>query len=93
VTNPDQMPNPDQPANLPLRVTIEDLRATRYCLAGVRPWFRRHGLDWQTFLAQGIEVAKLRATNDALIDPVIDAAARREAAARTSTDEARNGRQ
>ena len=37
------------------RVTIQDLRDARYCLAGVRPWFRRHGLDWQDFLAHGIE--------------------------------------
>jgi len=70
------------------RVTIQDLRATRYCLAGVRPWFRRHGLDWQAFLEQGIEVDRLRATGDALIEPVIAEAERRAATAR----EASNGR-
>ena len=53
------------------RVTIQDLRAARYCLAGVRPWFRRHGLDWQAFLDSGIEAETLRATGDALVDPVI----------------------
>ncbi|PZQ97094.1 MAG: hypothetical protein DI533_16270 [Cereibacter sphaeroides] len=53
------------------RVTIQDLRAARYCLAGVRPWFRRHGLDWQAFLDAGIEVETLRATGDALVVPVI----------------------
>ncbi|NGQ93403.1 hypothetical protein G5V65_21195 [Rhodobacter sp. HX-7-19] len=53
------------------RVTIHDLRAARYCLAGVRPWFRRHGLDWQSFLDGGIEAETLRATGDALVEPVI----------------------
>ena len=46
------------------RVTIHDLRAARYCLAGVRPWFRRHGLGWQEFLDHGIDADRLRATGD-----------------------------
>lgn len=69
------------------RVTIQDLRDARYCLAGVRPWFRRHGLDWQDFLAHGIEADRLRATKDALVEPVIKIAEMRETAV-----EASNGR-
>ena len=61
------------------RVTIKDLRDARYCLAGVRPWFRRHGLDWQTFLNSGIDADRLRATGDALVEPVITIAEQREA--------------
>ena len=53
------------------RVTIQDIRAARYCLPGVRPWFRRHGLDWQAFLDAGILAETLRATGDALVEPVI----------------------
>ena len=64
------------------RVTIRDLRTARYCLAGVRPWFRRHGFDWQDFLARGIAADRLRATGDALVEPVIRAAERREAGMR-----------
>ena len=60
------------------RVTIQDLRDARYCLAGVRPWFRRHGLDWQDFLDRGIEADVLRATGDALVEPVITQAEARE---------------
>jgi hypothetical protein len=67
-------------------VTIQDLRAARYCLAGVRPWFRRHGLDWQAFLDHGIEVDRLRATGDALVEPVIAAAERRASAVREASD-------
>ena len=63
------------------RVTIQDLRDARYCLAGVRPWFCRHGLDWQDFLAHGIEADRLRTTGDALVEPVIRIAVMRETAA------------
>ena len=70
------------------RVTIQDLRAARYCLAGVRPWFRRHGLDWQAFLDSGIEAERLRATGDALVEPVIRIAEMREGA----SEEVRDGR-
>ena len=80
------MTEPDQIAPERLCVTIQDLRATRYCLAGVRPWFRRHGLDWQAFLEHGIEVDRLRATGDALVEPVIAAAERRAAAAKEASD-------
>lgn len=66
------------------RVTIQDLRAARYCLAGVRPWFRRHGLDWQDFLSHGIEADRLRTTGDALVEPVIRVAEMRETAAEAS---------
>lgn len=71
------------------RVTIQDLRAARYCLAGVRPWFRRHELDWQAFLESGIEADTLRATGDALVYPVIRQAELREA---VSNAEAGDGR-
>ena len=63
------------------RVTIQDIRAARYCLPGVRPWFRRHGLDWQAFLNVGISAETLRATGDALVEPVIAEAKARETAA------------
>ena len=64
----------------PLIVTAADLRAARYCFAGVRPWFARHGFDWQAFIEQGISAERLRATGEALIEPVIRAAELREAA-------------
>jgi len=70
------------------RVTIQDLRDARYCLAGVRPWFRRHEFDWQDFLAHGIDADRLRATEDALVEPVIRIAEMREGA----SEEDRDGR-
>ena len=74
------------------RVTIQDLRAARYCLAGVRPWFRRHGLDWQAFLDSGIEAEILRATGDALVEPVIRQAEARLAAQGMPDTEVNDGR-
>lgn len=68
----------DQIAPEPLRVTIRDLRTARYCLAGVRPWFQRHGFNWQDFLDRGIDADRLRATGDALVEPVIREAGTRE---------------
>ncbi len=64
-------------------VTVQDIRAARYCLPGVRPWFRRHGLDWQAFLNVGISAETLRATGDALVEPVIAQAKARETTAVT----------
>lgn len=71
----------DQGVAPPLCVTVRDLRAARYCLAGVRPWFRRHGFDWQDFLTHGIDADHLRATGDVLVEPVIRAAETRAAKA------------
>ena len=61
------------------RVTIQDLRASRLCFQGARPWFRRHGLDWQDFLKDGLDAEILVATGDALALRVIAIAEAREA--------------
>ncbi len=78
------------------RVAIQDIRAARYCLPGVRPWFRRHGLNWQAFLDSGIPAKTLRATGDALVEPVIRMAEERaglaQAAEATVQSETRHGR-
>jgi len=63
------------------RVTIQDLRASRLCFQGARPWFARHGLDWQAFLREGLEADVLTATGDALALRVIAIAEAREALA------------
>lgn len=63
------------------RVTIADFRACGVC-PRARLWFERHGLDWRSFLRDGIDVETLRATGDqlTLIARLEDAARRREAA-------------
>jgi len=72
------------------RVTVQDLRTARYCLAGARLWFRRHGIAWRDLLEDGVEVERLRATGDALVEPVIEAAqAREQALERAETSDGR----
>lgn len=60
-----------------LIVRAEDIRAARLCFQGARPWFRRHGLDWQAFLAEGLPAEVLAATGDALALRVIAEAEKR----------------
>ena len=62
-----------------LIVRAEDIRAARLCFQGARPWFRRHGLDWQAFLADGLPAEVLAATGDALALRVIAEAEKRAA--------------
>ncbi len=61
----------------PILVRVEDLRAARLCLQGARPWFRRHGFDWQDFLISGISADRLATTGDALALRVIATARER----------------
>ena len=70
------------------RVILQDLRTARYCLAGARPWFKRHGFDWQDFLTHGIEAERLMAADATLSRPVIRAAAARETCAARAAYEA-----
>ena len=60
------------------RVYAKDIRAAKLCFGGARPWFRRHGLDWQDFVANGIAAERLAATGDALALRVIAGARARE---------------
>lgn len=62
-----------------LIVRAEDIRAARLCFQGARPWFRRHGLDWQAFLAEGLPAEVLAATDDAMAVRVIAEAEKRAA--------------
>lgn len=64
--------------NTPL--LVEPSKALAF-VPGVRPWFRRHGLNWQAFLDAGLPAETLRATGDALVEPVIAEAKARETAA------------
>ncbi len=80
----------------PLIIRVGDIRASGICLQGARGWFRRQGLDWQEFLAQGLPEDVLAATGDALALRVI-ATAQAQARARTQSstkipDESRHGR-
>lgn len=48
----------------PVIVTMRDIRAAKQCSRGTRTFFKRHGLDWDDFLTNGIPAEKLEATGD-----------------------------
>lgn len=60
-------------------VNVTHLRAARFCSRGARTWFNHHGLDYATFISQGLPVELIEGTGDALGTIVADIA-RRDAA-------------
>jgi len=62
------------------RVTIQDVRAARYCLCkACAVVLSGTGSAGRLFSIRGLRQSSWRATGDALVDPVIDAAIAREA--------------
>lgn len=59
-------------------VTFADLHAIGYCNAGAREWFKAHGLDYATFIKQGLPEAVISATHDAMALKVVAQAQKRE---------------
>lgn len=70
-----------------LIVCAEDIRAAKLCFQGARPWFRRHGLDWQAFLAEGLPAEVLAATGDTLALRVIAEAEKRVTLDKSEADD------
>jgi len=58
-------------------VRVEDIRALRYCMAGTRKFFTRHGLDFHHFIENGIPAAQLP-QDDAMAAAAIEQARQRE---------------
>ena len=55
-------------------IRMEHIRKTKMCSEGARRWFKRNNLDWNSFLAEGIEEELLLATGDALAAEVVTVA-------------------
>lgn len=68
-------------------VTVQDLRASKLCFQGARPWLSRHEFSWQGFLANGIDAEVLVATGDALALRVVAQARARLAREARAADE------
>ena len=49
-----------------LRITIDHVRAAGLCVNGSRAWFAHHGLDFRSFLREGLTAEALLATGDAM---------------------------
>jgi len=57
-------------------VTIAHLRGAGMCSRQPRGWMEKHGLSWNEFITNGYPASVLLATEDSLVQPVIDVARR-----------------
>lgn len=55
-----------------MRIYCTDIIRAGYCGTGMRRWFERYGLDFRTFLKDGIDEEVLAATGDAMALRVIE---------------------
>lgn len=53
---------------------MRDVRAVRMCSGGAREFFKRHNLDWNTFLKEGLPAEVIEATGDAMALQVVEVA-------------------
>lgn len=58
----------------PIMVTMQHVRQAKMCSRGARSFFEQHSLDWQAFLNEGIDAAKLEATGDFMALEVVKVA-------------------
>jgi hypothetical protein len=53
-------------------ITINHVRAVGLCVNGTRTWFARRGLDFRSFLREGLQADILLATGDAMALRVVE---------------------
>lgn len=58
-------------------VTMADIRSCRMCSGGTRDFFKRHGMDWNKFLSDGLPEEDFIATGDAMAMQVVNKARER----------------
>lgn len=52
-------------------IRIDDIRSAGHCVSGAREWFDRHGLDFRSFIKNGIPAEDFLASGDALAQRVV----------------------
>lgn len=60
-------------------VRVQDCQELGYCMKSVRPWFARHGIDFQKFVRDGVDESVLLATDDEFARNAVANAKKREA--------------
>lgn len=53
------------------RITIDDVRRAGHCVKGARKWFDSYGLDFRTFLKEGISEEDFLATGDGIAAEIV----------------------
>ena len=61
-----------------MNVTMRDVREAKMCSRGARLFLQRHGIEWTTFLNQGVTPEMLEATGDAMAIKVAEVARGRQ---------------
>lgn len=54
-----------------MRIRPAHVRRAGFCVAGVRRWARRHGVDWRKFLREGIPAGDLAHIEDPVVSHVV----------------------
>jgi hypothetical protein len=62
-----------------VRVQIQDARELGYCSRGMREFCARKQIDWEKFIAEGIDSDELRQYDDAMANRLIEQAEKRNA--------------
>ena len=55
-------------------ITVKHMRKAGYCMSGARKFFIRHGLDWGSFIKNGLDEEFFRRTGDAMALRLIEVA-------------------
>lgn len=58
-------------------VTMKDIRSAKMCSGGTRNFFKRHGMDWNKFLTEGLPEEDFIRTGDAMAMQVVEKARER----------------
>lgn len=53
-------------------IKVTHLRQIKFCCGGARKFFKRHNLDWQDFIKNGIPSEKLLATKDGMAEQLVE---------------------
>lgn len=62
----------------PVKVTMKHVRAAKMCSRGARQFFKKHNLNWESFLREGVSSDLLEATGDCMALKVVEVARGRE---------------
>ena len=62
-----------------LIITVDDVQKAGHCARGARRWFEAHGLDFKSFLKNGIDAELFVEKGDYLAKDVVDKTIARKA--------------
>jgi len=55
-------------------IYMSDIRAAKMCSKGTRAFFKKHDMDWSTFIKEGLPSEEFERTGDAMALQVVEVA-------------------